>query len=103
VNNEHEWISILDKLYKSGYRWYSHNDSGATSFDEWYRHMAFRPRALNLMKNERYPIVILAGDDSKNDKDLHYCGMDYIKRYYPNEYIKMMRRAKIKKIQYENR
>jgi hypothetical protein len=97
VKNEHEWISILGKLYKSGYRWSNKNpaDNNSKSFDEWYR--------LNLMSNERYPIVILSGDDIKNDKDLHYCSIDYIKRNYPNEYIKMMRRAKIKKIEYENR
>jgi Icc-related predicted phosphoesterase len=93
VNNEHEWIAVLDKLYKSGYSWaYGSSSDPAVSFDEWYR--------LNTLKNEKFPVIILAGND--DDKVLYYCHTDYMKKLYPNEYIKMIRREKIKRIENES-
>ena len=86
VNNEHDWVSVLDKLFKIGCRWaYNEKYEPALSFNEYYKFGR---------ESKEFPIIVV----SDNDKILHYCSIEFLINAFPVEYNKMIRREKLKKI-----
>jgi len=94
VNNHQEWLTILIKLYGCGYRWaYDKKYDPALSFDDWwtFNDIDKYPETIN---GEKFPIIVTTA----NDNVLHYCSIEYLKHKYPNDYDKLIRKEKLKRL-----
>ena len=85
VNNRNEWTSVVAKLINNGYKWAKYNP--AISVID----------VVNLVERDSFvnPIIIIVLD---GDKKLYWCSTIYISTKFPNEYKKLVRREKIKKL-----
>jgi len=87
IKNRDEWISTLDKLFESGYHWiHLLKHPAPMSFDDWYDNKD--------MKNFENPVVIWCNDD----KTLRWCTLNYLEEKFYEEWFKLMRKEKLKKL-----